>query len=73
MRMAISLRAPGVRGCGICAIDRFQHGEVAAELFPCLDAMSIPKSPFANKLSTEDARGVRYVRPELVAEVEFRT
>jgi hypothetical protein len=29
-------------------------------------------SPFAARLSAEEARGVRYVRPELVAEVEFR-
>ena len=46
--------------------------KVAADLFRRLDGMSIPKSPFAKKLSTEDARRVRFVRPELVAEVEFR-
>lgn len=46
--------------------------KVAAELFRRLDTMSIPKSPFAKKLSAEDARRVRFVRPELVAEVEFR-
>jgi hypothetical protein len=50
----------------------FSH-KVADELFRRLDAMSIPKSPFAKKLSALDARRVRYVRPELVAEVEFRT
>ena len=50
----------------------FSH-KVADELFRRLDAMTIPKSPFANKLSALDARRVRYVRPELVAEVEFRT
>jgi bifunctional non-homologous end joining protein LigD len=37
-----------------------------------LEAMSILKSPFAKKPSAEDARRVRFVRPELVAEVEFR-
>ena len=50
----------------------FGH-KVADELFRRLDAMSIPKSPFAKKLSALDARRVQYVRPELVAEVEFRT
>ena len=50
----------------------FSH-KVADELFRRLDAMSIPKSPFAKKLSALDARRVRFVRPELVAEVEFRT
>jgi bifunctional non-homologous end joining protein LigD len=50
----------------------FSH-KVADELFRRLDAMSVPKSPFAKKLSALDARRVRFVRPELVAEVEFRT
>ena len=50
----------------------FSH-KVAEDLFRRLDAMSIPKSPFAKKLSALDARRVRYVRPDLVAEVEFRT
>jgi bifunctional non-homologous end joining protein LigD len=50
----------------------FTH-KVAAELFRRLDPMTIPKSRFAKKLSTLDARRVRFVRPELVAEVEFRT
>jgi bifunctional non-homologous end joining protein LigD len=34
--------------------------------------MRIPSSPFANKLSADEARQVRFVRPELVAEVDFR-
>jgi bifunctional non-homologous end joining protein LigD len=46
--------------------------KVAADLCRRLDGMSIPKSPFAKKLSALDARRVRFVRPELVAEVEFR-
>ena len=50
----------------------FSH-KLAEDLFRRLDAMSIPKSPFAKKLSAVDARRVRFVRPELVAEVEFRT
>ena len=46
---------------------------VAADLFRRLDEMVIPKSPFAKKLAAEDARRARFVRPELVAEVEFRS
>ncbi len=50
----------------------FSH-KLTEDLFRRLDVMSIPKSPFAKKLSALDARRVRFVRPELVAEVEFRT
>ena len=32
----------------------------------------IPSSPFANPLSAAEARQVRFVRPELTAEVDFR-
>ena len=46
--------------------------KVAADLFRRLDPTAIPKSPFVRKLSAEDARRVRFVRPEVVAEVEFR-
>ena len=46
---------------------------VAAELFRRLEGMRIPKSPFARKLTAEEARQARFVRPELVAEVEFRS
>ena len=45
---------------------------VAADLFRRLDRMRIPSSPFSEKLEAEQARQVRYVRPELAAEVEFR-
>ncbi|OLP59105.1 DNA ligase [Xaviernesmea oryzae] len=37
-----------------------------------LEELHLPKSPFAQKLPSEAARGVRFCRPELVAEVEFR-
>jgi bifunctional non-homologous end joining protein LigD len=50
----------------------FSH-KLSEDLFRRLDAMTIPKSPFAKKLSALDARRVRFVRPELVAEVEFGT
>jgi len=46
--------------------------EVAGELFTRLEAMRVKESPFAGKLSAEEARHVVFVRPELVAEVEFR-
>ena len=45
---------------------------VAADLFRRLEPLVGGRSPFAAKLSTEEARGVTFVRPELVAEVEFR-
>ncbi|RWK57384.1 DNA ligase D [Mesorhizobium sp.] len=45
---------------------------VAESLFKKLERIRIPSSPFDERLSAEEARQVRYVRPELVAEVEFR-
>lgn len=45
---------------------------VAADLRARLEGTRIDKSPFAGKLTTDEARGVRFVRPDLVAEVEFR-
>jgi bifunctional non-homologous end joining protein LigD len=45
---------------------------VAEVLFARLEAMRIKSSPFARRLSTAEARQVRYVRPELIAEIDFR-
>jgi bifunctional non-homologous end joining protein LigD len=45
---------------------------VAEALFARLDAMRIRSSPFAKRLTTAEARQVRFVRPELIAEVDFR-
>lgn len=45
---------------------------VATELFRALEVIRTPRSPFVDRLSTPEARGVCYVRPERVAEVEFR-
>ncbi|BBK32685.1 ATP-dependent DNA ligase LigD phosphoesterase module /ATP-dependent DNA ligase LigD polymerase module [Stella humosa] len=45
---------------------------VAEDLFAKLQRLKAPASPFAGRLDAEAARGVRYARPELVAEVEFR-
>jgi ATP-dependent DNA ligase len=50
----------------------FSH-KLAEDLFRRLDPMRIPKSPFAKKLSALEVRRARFVRPELVAEVEFRS
>jgi bifunctional non-homologous end joining protein LigD len=45
---------------------------VAEALYPRLEAMRIPSSPFAARLIGNEARNVRFVRPELAAEVDFR-
>ncbi|WP_323013337.1 DNA ligase D [Devosia sp.] len=47
-------------------------GAVAEDLFKRLERMRIEQSPFDTALTAEESRQVRYVRPELVAEVEFR-
>ena len=46
--------------------------DVAEALFARLDAMRIRSSPFAKRLTTAEARQVRYVKPELIAEIDFR-
>lgn len=46
--------------------------KLAGDLFKQLDRMRIDKSPFAGKLESEAVRGVKFVEPKLVAEVEFR-
>ena len=46
---------------------------MAEDLHRRLDPLRTASSPFAEKLTAEAARQVRYVRPELVAEVEFRS
>ena len=46
--------------------------DVARDLFARLEALRQKASPFAQPLTGTQARKVRYVRPELVAEVEFR-
>ncbi|MFC6490076.1 DNA ligase D [Nitratireductor sp. GCM10026969] len=47
--------------------------KVAADLFKRLEKLEQKESPFAGKLTAEEARQARFVRPELVAEVEFST
>jgi bifunctional non-homologous end joining protein LigD len=45
---------------------------IARSLATRLDSLKRAKSPFAARLSTDAARGVRWARPELVAEIEYR-
>ena len=45
---------------------------VAEALFARLDAMRTRSSPFVERLTTAEARQVRYVRPDLIAEIDFR-
>lgn len=45
---------------------------VAEDLFRRLERIRSDDSPFAGRLTAGEARQVRYTRPELVAEVEFR-
>ena len=44
----------------------------ALSLYKDLQPLRIPRSPFANALSSEERRGLVFVEPKLVAEVEFR-
>ena len=60
-----ALRYVGRVGTGFNAV-------TAKSLFKTLDPMRIGKSPFAQKLTSEEARNLRYVKPDLVAEVDFR-
>ena len=46
---------------------------VAEQLFQKLSRLKAEQNPFAAKLTPEESRAVRFVQPELVAEVEFRT
>ena len=46
--------------------------EVAHDLYTRLSALERKTSPFADKLDAVARRGVRFVKPQLVAEVEFR-
>ncbi|MFD1910764.1 DNA ligase D [Halodurantibacterium flavum] len=45
---------------------------VATDLYRRLEDIRTDESPFSPALTTAQARQVRYVRPDLVAEVEFR-
>jgi bifunctional non-homologous end joining protein LigD len=45
---------------------------LAEDLYARLERMRVQASPFGRPLTAEEGRQVRFVRPELVAEVEFR-
>jgi bifunctional non-homologous end joining protein LigD len=45
---------------------------LSEQLFTKLEALQTDRQPFDPPLSRAEARGVRFVRPELVAEVDFR-
>lgn len=76
-----SRRAVGALALGVYEGDALRHvGRVgtgftwsmAQSLFETLERMRIAESPFIPRLAANEARGLRYVRPELVADVEFR-
>jgi bifunctional non-homologous end joining protein LigD len=76
-----SRQAVGSLVLGAYNKDAFEHvgrvgtgftQKMAADLFARLQPLEIKASPFAQKLSADEARQVHFVRPELVAEVEFR-
>ena len=60
-----ALRHVGRVGTGFTAL-------VARDLYARLEPMRVSSSPFSNRLSAAEARQVRLVRPELVAEVDVR-
>lgn len=45
---------------------------VAADLYKQLEKIRMTTSPFAGKLTADQARQVVYVKPQLVAEIDFR-
>lgn len=75
-RHAIGSLVLGVQdGSGLRAVGRVGTGfsvALAEDLFTRLEAMATDHSPFTPPLPRSEARGVRYVRPDLVAEVDFR-
>lgn len=78
---SVSRRAIGSLVLGVYDKDELHHvgrvgtgfsAKMAEDLMKRLDRIKSPTSPFAERLTAEEARQVRYARPELVAEVEFR-
>jgi len=45
--------------------------KMLVQMTPDLESRRVPKTPFDKPPTGEEARGVHYVRPELVAQVEF--
>lgn len=46
--------------------------DMARDLFRRLAPLTIPRSPFASPLTAVERRDIRYLRPELVAEIAFQ-
>ena len=76
-----SRRAVGSLALGFYDGDRLRHAgrvgtgftaSVAESLFAKLERMRIAESPFANRLTAAELKQLRFVRPDAVAEVEFR-
>lgn len=76
-----SRKAIGALILGIYEGDELKHvGRVgtgfthatAEDLFRKLDRSRVRGNPFSNRLTADEARQARYVRPDYVAEVEFR-
>ncbi|UVC08116.1 DNA ligase D [Rhizobium sp. TH2] len=76
MRNAIGSLVMGVYdGRKLVHVGRVGTGysaKLAGDLFKQLERLRIDKSPFAEALEAEARRGVRFVEPKVVAEVEFR-
>jgi bifunctional non-homologous end joining protein LigD len=75
-RRAIGSLALGVQeGGALKHVGRVGTGfsaRLAEDLFQTMERIRVSESPFGAPLTAEEARQVRFVRPELVAEVEFR-
>lgn len=75
-RQAIGSLVLGVyEGAGLTYVGRVGTGftaSVAASLFKRLDRIAVSESPFAGPLTSQQRSEVRHVKPDLVAEVEFR-
>lgn len=77
----VSRKAIGSLVLGVYDGDKLQHvgrvgtgfsGATAESLYQRLERIRVAENPFAERLPSEDARLVKYVRPQLVAEIEFR-
>ncbi|WP_333683769.1 DNA ligase D [Pontibaca methylaminivorans] len=77
----VSDHAIGSLVLGVYESDELQHvgrvgtgfaAAMAEDLFTRLEKLRQKSSPFMAPLTATEARHIRYVRPELVAEVEFR-
>lgn len=78
---SVSRKAVGSLVLGAYEGDQLHHvgrvgtgftGAVAGDLFRRLERMRVQASPFAEPLTAEEGRQAKFVRPELVAEVEYR-